>query len=75
MSQNASQLLPLLLLLLLLLLLSPTPNISPPGACTLKIALKYKVKRRKKVNFLSRKRLAQSIFKRRFLSVHKPLQK
>ena len=73
MSQNASQLLPLLLLLLLLL--SPAPNISPPGACTWKIALKYKVQRRKTVNFLPRKRLAQSIFKRKFLSVHKPLQK
>ena len=41
MSQNALQLLPLLLLL------SRAPNISPPGACTWKIALKYKVQRPK----------------------------
>ena len=68
MSQNALQLLPLLLL-------SSAPNINPPGAFTWKIALKYKVKRRKTVNFLPRKRLAQSIFKRKFLAVHKPLEK
>ena len=51
----------------------PPPNISPPGACTWKIAVKYKVKQSKNGKFDSR--LAQSILKRKFPSVDKPLQK
>ena len=51
------------------------PNISPSGACTRKIALKYKVTQSKTVNLLPTIRLAQSICKRKFLSVDKPLQK
>ena len=51
------------------------PNISPRWGLYLEIALKYKVKQRKTVNFLPRIRLAQSIFKHKFPSVHKPLQK
>ena len=50
------------------------PNISLPGVLYLEIALKYKVKQRKTVNFLPRMRLAQSILKRKFPSVHKPLR-
>ena len=30
-----------------------SPNTSPPGACTWKITLKYKVNKAKTVNFLS----------------------
>ena len=41
----------------------------------MEIALKYKVKQRKTVNFLLRIRLAQSILKRKFPSIQKPLQK
>ena len=51
------------------------PNISPPGACTCKIALKYKVKQSKNGKFPSNYKLAQSILKRNLPSVHKPLQK
>ena len=51
------------------------PNISLPGVLYLEIALKYKAKQRKTVNFLPRMRLAQSILKRKFPSAHKPLQK
>ena len=49
----------------------------PPGGggLYLETALKYKVKQRKTENFLSRIRLAQSILKRKFPSVHKSLQK
>ena len=50
------------------------PNISPPGGLYLEIALKYKVKQRKTVNFRPRIRLAQSIFKHQFPSVHKLLK-
>ena len=46
----------------------------PPGPCTWKIALKYKVKQSKTVNLLSTIRLAQSILKRKFPSVDKPLR-
>ena len=47
----------------------------PPGACTWEIALKYKVKQSKKrVNSLPTIRLAQSILKRKFPSVDKPLR-
>ena len=49
------------------------PNISPPGACTWKIALKYKVKQSKNSKFPSNYKLAQSILKRKLPSVHKPL--
>ena len=53
------------------------PNISPPGACTWKIALKDKVKQSKngKLNLLPTIWLAQSILKRKFPSVDKPLKK
>ena len=51
------------------------PNISPPGACTCKIALKYKVKQSKNGKFPSNYKLAQSILKRNLPSVHKPLKK
>ena len=49
----------------------------PPrgGGLFLDTALKYKVKQRKTVNFLPRIRLAQSILKLKFPSVHKSLQK
>ena len=45
------------------------------SARTRKIALKYKVKQRKMVNFLPDIRLAQLILKRKFPSVGKPLPK
>ena len=41
----------------------------------MEIALKYKLKQRKTVNFVARIRLAQSILKRKFPSEYKPLQK
>ena len=47
----------------------------PRGGLFLDTALKYKVKQRKTVNFLPRIRLAQSILKLKFPSVHKSLQK
>ena len=47
-------------------------NLSLPRDLYLKIALKYKVKQRKMVNFLPRRRLGQSILKRKFPSLHKP---
>ena len=50
------------------------PNISPLGACTWKIALKYKVKQSKNGKFPSNYKLAQSILKRKLPSVHKPLR-
>ena len=51
------------------------PNISPPGACAWKIALKYKVKQSKNgINLLKTIRLAQSISKRKFPSIDKPLR-
>ena len=46
------------------------PSTSPPGACTWKIAHKYKVKK----NLLPTIRLAQSISKRKFPSVDDPLR-
>jgi len=53
----------------------PLQNISPPRACTWKIAPKYKVKQKaKSVNLLPTIRLAHSILKRKFASVDKPLQ-
>ena len=53
------------------------PNKRPPrgGACTWKIALKYKVEQSKNGKFPSNYKLAQSILKRKLPSVHKPLQK
>ena len=45
------------------------------GGLYLEIALKYKIKLRRTVNFFRRRRLAQSILKRKFPSVHKPLKK
>ena len=56
-------------------LLNRPSNISLPGACTWKIALKYKVKQSKNGKFPSNYKLAQSILKRKFPSVDKPLQK
>ena len=49
-------------------------NISPPGVCTWKIALKYKVKQRKNGKFPSNCKLARSTLKRKLPSVHKPLR-
>ena len=46
----------------------------PPRGLYLEIALRYKVKQIKTVNFLPGIRLAQSIFKHKFPSVHKPLK-
>ena len=46
----------------------------PPGGLYYEIALKYKVKRSKNGKFTSNYKLAQSIFKRKFPSVHKPLR-
>ena len=51
------------------------PNISPLGGLYLEIALKYKVKQSKNGKFPSNYKLAQSILKRKFPSVHKPLLK
>ena len=50
------------------------PNISLPGGLYLEIALTYKVKQSKTVNFVPTIRLAQSILKRKFSSVDKPLR-
>ena len=50
------------------------PNISPLEGLYLEIALKYKVKQSKTGKFLSTNKLAQSILKRKFPSVDKPLQ-
>ena len=45
------------------------------GACsTWKVALKYKVEQSKTVNLLPTIRLAQSVLKRKFPSVDKPLR-
>ena len=52
--------------------ISPSKYSPPPpggGGLSLEIALKYKIKERKTVNFLPRIRLAQSILKRKFPSV------
>ena len=46
------------------------PNISPPGSCAWKIALKYKVKQRKNGSSPSNYKQAQSILKRKLPSVH-----
>ena len=46
----------------------------PPGGLYLEISLKYKVKQSKTVIFLPTIRLAQSILKRKFPSVDKPLR-
>ena len=56
-------------------LLNRPSKYKPPGACTWKIALKYKVKQSKNGKFNSTIRLAQLILKRKFPSVDKPLQK
>ena len=47
---------------------------SPPGACTWKIALKYKVKRSKNGKFTSNYKASPIDLKRKFLSVDKPLR-
>ena len=51
------------------------PNISPLGGLYLEISLKYKVNQSKNGKFPSNYKLTQSILKRRFPSVHKPLKK
>ena len=56
-------------------LLNRPSKYKPPGACTWKIALKYKVKQRKKGKFLSNYKATQSILKPKFRSIDKPLQK
>ena len=45
----------------------------PPGGLFLEFALEYKVKQSKNGKFPSNYKLAQSILKRKFASVHKPL--
>ena len=45
----------------------------PPGGLFLEFALEYKVKQSKNGKFPSNYKLAQSILKRKFPSVHKPL--
>ena len=50
------------------------PNIRPPGGLYLEFALEYKAKQSKHGKFPSHYKLAQSILKRKFPSVHKPLR-
>ena len=45
----------------------------PPGGLYLEFAFEYKVKQSKKGKFPFHYKLAQSILKRKFPSVHKPL--
>ena len=52
-------------------ILAPPP---PKGGLYLEIALKYKVKQSKNVKFPSNYKLVQSILKRTFPTVHKPLR-
>ena len=47
---------------------------NPPGGLYLEFALEYKVKQSKNCKFPSHYKLAQSILKRKFPSVHKPLR-
>ena len=47
---------------------------SPPGGLYLEFALEYKVKQSKNGKFPSHYKLAQSILKRKFPSVDKPLR-
>ena len=51
------------------------PDISPTGGLYLEFALECKVKQSKNGKFPSHYKLAQSILKRKFPSVHKPLKK
>ena len=51
------------------------PNISPSGSLYLEFAIEYKVKQSKNGKFSSHYKLPQSILKRKFPSVHKPLKK
>ena len=46
----------------------------PPGGLYLEFALKYKVKQSKNSKFPYHYKVAQSILKRKFPSVHKPLR-
>ena len=46
----------------------------PQGACTWKIALKYKVKQSKNSKFTSNYKASQSISKRKFPNVDKPFR-
>ena len=50
------------------------PNISPPGGLYLEFALEYKVKQSKNGKFPSHYKLAQSILKHKFPSIHKPFE-
>ena len=50
------------------------PNISPLGACTWKIALKYKVKQSKNRKFTSNYNASPIVLKRKFAPVDKPLR-
>ena len=49
-------------------------DISHPGGLYLEFALEYKVKQSKNGKFSFHYKLAQSILKRKFPSVHKPLR-
>ena len=51
------------------------PNISRPGGLYMKFALEYKVKQSKNGTFPYLYKLAQSILRRKFPSVPKPLKK
>ena len=51
------------------------PNISPPGACAWKIALKYKVKQSKNGKFTSHYKVCPIDLKMQFRSLDKPLKK
>ena len=53
----------------------PSEYKPPPGGLYLEFALKYKVKQSKNGKFPSHYKLAQSNLKRKFPSVHKPLEK
>ena len=51
-----------------------SPNISPQRGLYLEFALEYKVKQSNNDKFPSHYKLAQSILKGKFPSVHKPLR-
>ena len=53
---------------------SPLQNVSPPGACTWKIILKYKLNKARMLDLLPTIRLAQLILKHKFSSIDKPTE-